>query len=366
MSIVKDDNMCEGGDVEPVEPTEALQSLNLRPERAEAAEAEAQPESDRCPEPLESPSYHKGLAYPNGKAECIDYKSGICRGPEKCGPKHHPHVIFPSANWERQHMQRLRFECYSFNITQFVPDRRQRLNINHIISEWLSSDELIRVLGRDKKLGESPGLAAAALCAQDKIPYVLSHVIPSKLQIEEDGFLQLLTSYARQYDMEIDDTRTLFKGAVNKLRNANVQAESGCVNHRTTLATWVDACDHYANGKLTEQCLDDLLLAIIRSASQETDCIVISRIGESATRSITVCGHVINIESNIEVTGLNTDGILKMIFSSKIRSLSRPMDLKKLKLPQIASESLAVAECSPFVGPIYKKTSLRAARARCS
>ncbi|XP_070551512.1 uncharacterized protein [Ptychodera flava] len=286
--------------------------------------------------------------------ECTHYKLGRCVDAEICGTKHHPHRLYPSAaRWTYQHIQRLRFECHPVKV-------HYGLSHQQVIADWLQcSDEgkLRRIIGGDEesdvghKVADSPGLATAAACAQQKIPYVVSSVIPLKLKTQDDGFLQLLKSFTDKYDVQQTEKKILIQAASNEFKS---QAETSvfCL-HRRVLVTWVQVCEKYKNGKLNECCLDDLLIDIINSAAIETGCLVTVKVRESTRRDITICGQQVDIVSNIEVSGFCGEAILQVVTFTERKEFPSRTDTDQI-LPQIASRALAVAKESPFGNKYYK------------
>ncbi|XP_070565256.1 uncharacterized protein [Ptychodera flava] len=285
---------------------------------------------------------------------CIHYKAGQGVTSEICGRKHHSHQLYPAAcDWESHHMERLRFESYSFSIPTGTSHRL-------LICQWLSSDEdeLKRILSQDpsesvsSKLRESAGITAAAT-GKGNIPELVSDVIPSKLQILEDSFLHLLSSFCAKCNMKKNDKKTLMNAAKSVLKN---ETEANLVIHRRVLVTWIDICKQYAGLGLTGRLLDDLVIDVINSVSYETGCLLRVKTRESTSTEINVCGQQINVQSGIEVSALSEEDLLQVIISSENKALGREIDIKQI-LAHIVCQALATAEHSPFGNQYYKTVS---------
>ncbi|XP_070547271.1 uncharacterized protein [Ptychodera flava] len=300
-------------------------------------------EDDGVDEP--SPPYTSTLTTTR-PIECRQYKLGTCKEADKCGPNRHPHRTFPSSplKWENQHIQRLRFVCHSFNLPQ-------GLSFQRVVCHWLFSDESCQLRDQGQHGDNESDINSVQHDLKHLAVGTTKTACSVKQRLQEDTFLHLLSSFVAKYNLETDNV-TVLNEAVNTaefLHNSVVP----CVVHRRVLLTWLDVCNRSTNGKCSESRLVDLIADIINSASYETDCLVTLKIRESTAHSISVCGHPVVLQSDIEVCGPNGDTIVQVVTSTENAVFSRRADLDEI-LPVMASEALAVAKETPFGSLVYK------------
>ncbi|XP_077989258.1 uncharacterized protein LOC144443592 [Glandiceps talaboti] len=275
--------------------------------------------------------------------ECSKYKLGLCKQ-EHC-TKLHPDVNYPSCSrWEKHHVDRLRFEFVSFGMDCY-------LSAPHIvIYEWLvsSTSRLTKILD-DLNSPDFLEVVSTATCKKiryDTVTILLEHEVGEH---QQDPFLQILATFCQKNNIHDDNKTTLMH---------NAEAVPACkIEYRLALITWilVIKCP-----KVSEFLLDDLMVQIIRAAAAHLDTCLIIRVRESTARNIKVCGNVVNVLSNVEVSGLDSQGILQVVTSTENKVLTKEckkvLDTPDVEhfLPQIACEALGIGEDSPFGTDFYK------------
>ncbi|XP_077998353.1 uncharacterized protein LOC144451393 [Glandiceps talaboti] len=277
---------------------------------------------------------------------------GDCHQAEACGPQRQ-HLVFPPfSEWGTEHLETLNFKLLPFSFPVAYNDMHF---IHGIICKWLTSDksELRRLLSlhtcEDNSLNVNntllnAGFVGAAAGKEQGVPATVSGTIAKKLEVNEDSFLQLLTSFDGKYNVQTDDSKVLLKAAVKYC-----DEEQCDISHIATIITWIQVSNDYTRSISSVNVLDDLLHAIIISASSEARCAVSVRKGESTSREIKICGQSFDTESNIEAIG-TCEGVLQVITSFKDKKPNTPIQ----NLPQMASRGLAIAERSPFGNENYK------------
>ncbi|XP_077996818.1 uncharacterized protein LOC144450124 [Glandiceps talaboti] len=288
----------------------------------------------------------------NGESKCCWYALGKCMQADQCDPEHHhPHTVFPeSSQWERHHMERLRFDCLSFNM-ELSPLKPMITAIR----DWIVSlrRNVNEIFGENQEtiLEESPGLLTAMICTHEHIPSeLISLVVNSQVQVHGDGFLHLLSAFTSQYNIQRNDVRILRHGAKNVCTGQSDMKST--LPHRRTLLTWIEMAKKYQSGQIKNCILVDFMVDMINSAAMETDCLVSVKVGESTSRKFTVCGNDITSKSNIEVFGINEECILQVVMETENEALN--VAGISQSLPQLASQALAAAELSSFGNHDYK------------
>ncbi|XP_070581371.1 uncharacterized protein [Ptychodera flava] len=332
MSNEQNGNVCHGGD--SVELANALQQLQVE-------------------ELMLNQNSHDSAQH----SECTQYKMGSCNLSEPCGQgHHHRHIEYPSGSkWETHHIQRLRFECYHFNMQVLHrPQHRSGLCDDdqvEIISNWLfsSEEQMDRRMITNKSqfsVDEYAALLRIAFGRHDNIPTAVKSDLKGEIDIKGKKFLQLLQSLTDKYNIE-DDKHEELSWAITK------HVKDHCPAHITTLLTWIDICKHHARGELNSHMLDDLFMNVVFSAAHETNMGIRVRVRETTARRITVCGYNFSIESNIEVICLHGFVLVQIVTSTETKTLGSPQDTEQL-LPQIASRAVACGVSSPFGDKCYK------------
>ncbi|XP_070552002.1 uncharacterized protein [Ptychodera flava] len=298
--------------------------------------------------------------------ECPEYQIGHCVHPERCTRTgQHLRISYSSgSDWEKHHMARLRFEEHGLGTPAAFSDYHL---IKRVICRWLSSDEdeLRTILnGSDPSVDleslDMDDLLLDAAIGQMKVRNVVLRVIPVDLQVLGDRFLECFTWYSARYDMEKDDQGTLIK-AVTDLED---REDSPGAIHLAPLLTWIETSKEFARGDFSDTLLDDLLVSVINAASQETRCTVRVKLQESTSRKIVICGDVVSVKSDIEVS-VGSGLLLQVMTSIEKKSSHTPTDPVQV-LPQMACQALAAAERSPFGNSRYKTVYQLSIHAPCS
>ncbi|XP_070537317.1 uncharacterized protein [Ptychodera flava] len=246
--------------------------------------------------------------------ECCDYRMGICKQSEKCGSKH-PHVPYPSSSkWDTHHMQRLRFECYAFNVDP------KNWSDDKVICEWVLRVFRHRIPDTfseydDEKIDTDPDLPELPIALHTTHSESVASIIDRmsgqlSKELQEDSFLIMLKNFVSKYDLK--------NASIQKLCQAVLRGDfmpQGVTHyaHRNTLFAWVDALNMYSRGAFTESCLDELLASIINSAGNETDTLIRIKIRESTAKTINVCGQAVNVQGDIAVWSAHGDCVLQVI-----------------------------------------------------
>ncbi|XP_070570854.1 uncharacterized protein [Ptychodera flava] len=309
--------------------------------------------------------------------ECTAYKSGNCLRPTTCRPFQHPHINFPSpSKWEIHHMERLRFKhC---NLLKAPPTLNCEMNRNvlsptttdhwtddviyDVICKWLSSslrdmhEMLSQVEDSAFEMLLSDGFVDAAV-KQGLKEYVCSNCscvlhqetgIPHSTEINSDAFLTLVNQYNSKFNLQTDHSKTLMYG-IDDFRKSNKPASN---IHLSTICCWIEACKSHSQGELSDNLLNDLVVAVINSAAHESGCMVLVKVQGSTACEIEVCGQTINVESNIEVRSIK-NGLMQTIVVTENKVLQKPENALQF-LPQLASDVVAIGQNSSFGNENYR------------
>ncbi|XP_077990133.1 uncharacterized protein LOC144444554 [Glandiceps talaboti] len=168
----------------------------------------------------------------------------------------------------------------------------------------------------------------------------------------QDPFIDNLTKFWLHNDLKMENERTL-----NLSAQATCSGESLLVLYR-----WIQVLK---SPKVTECLLDDLLVEMIRTASQHTDTPLLINIRESTRRSMRINGEDVMIQNNVEALGtcINDNSVLHItncvekISSNKViwkKDCGYAGDNVEHFLPQIACKALAIGEDSSFGTDLYK------------
>ncbi|XP_070580889.1 uncharacterized protein [Ptychodera flava] len=276
-------------------------------------------------------------------AECEDYKTGKCMEPRRCGAAH-PHRVYPSdSRWKTEQIQGLRFECRPFNM-----DHGQ--SYHRLVCDWLF--RVVRNNASEDSLPKLPEYPYVVESGGDEHNMPAFRTFQNHLaeNLKEDDFLNLLSKFVTEHDLEMDDVKMLTKAANT---SEFIEGAEKTYMHRRMLLTWIAVCGRCTRGAFHETCVDDLMAAVINSAAYEAGCLVMVKIRESTARTLLVCGQPVEVQTNIEVCNAEDNALVQVITSTESRDISMPVDVGKF-LPQLVCKALAIAKGSPFGNRYYK------------